>query len=50
MTKKSPKKTLPKFETTKLGAAELSQAVGGMRAITGATRSICHIDGVDDND
>lgn len=41
-------KKLPKFEFRTLGADELRQVKGGMAPETGATHSVCHVDGVCD--
>lgn len=43
-------KKLPKFKANTLGADELCKVTGGMPPETGSTRSICHVDGIDDGD
>jgi hypothetical protein len=53
MKKKNDKKSLPKFESVTLGPDDLSKAVGGLEGgsgLTGSTRCVCHVDGVDDGD
>jgi hypothetical protein len=43
-------KILSQFITNKMKAAEMYRQKGESAATTGATKSICHIDGVTDND
>lgn len=51
MKKNESKKPLPKLNARTLDVADLSKVTGGMMpSHTGSTRSICHIDGVDDGD
>lgn len=50
--KKNNSKSLPKFTVTTLGLDDLRQVTGGTSAGSGtaATRSFCHVDGLDDDD